>query len=72
MKEKNMLCCFWITAENLTQDYLVPLSLQSLCLHNYAVIIKTDLDNKLDIEYISKNIKYIVYISAISETAEMN
>ena len=31
-----------------------------------AVINKTDLDNKLDIEYISKNIKYIVYISAIS------
>lgn len=28
-----------------------------------AVINKTDLDNKLDIEYISKNIKYIVYIS---------
>ena len=27
-----------------------------------AVINKTDLDNKLDIEYISKNIKYIVYI----------
>ena len=31
-----------------------------------AVINKTDLDNKLDIEYISRNIKYIVYISAIS------
>ena len=31
-----------------------------------AVINKTDLNNKLDIEYISKNIKYIVYISAIS------
>ena len=31
-----------------------------------AVINKTDLDNKLDIEYISKNIKFIVYISAIS------
>ena len=33
------------------------LSLQSLCLQ-FAVINKTDLDNKLDIEYISKNIKY--------------
>ena len=31
-----------------------------------AVINKTDLDNKLDIEYISRNMKYIVYISAIS------
>lgn len=30
-----------------------------------AVINKTDLDNKLDIDYISENIKYIVYISAV-------
>ncbi|MGN1126571.1 MAG: tRNA uridine-5-carboxymethylaminomethyl(34) synthesis GTPase MnmE, partial [Ruminococcus sp.] len=32
-----------------------------------AVINKTDLDNKINIEYINDNIKHIVYISAKNE-----
>lgn len=61
---RSFACCFDNSRELDEDDYALIESAKLV--PSIAVINKTDLDNKLDIEYISKNIKYIVYISAIS------